>query len=193
MSDESHTETLPGPGDDPFPPVPFPDSYWILPHLFLAGEYPGSPEDTKALTKLRSLVQAGIRHIVDLTEAGESRFSPSPLRPYDHLLPQIDSVVSWARFPISDRGTVPEDSIKSILDHVDRHLAREIPVYVHCWGGHGRTGLVVGCWLARHGHGKKDEVFSVLQRLRREMPDGMKPSPETGDQKELVRYWTKGL
>jgi predicted protein tyrosine phosphatase len=192
MTDENQPTSLPLPTGGFSLPVPFPDSYWILPRLFLAGEYPGSLEETKTLLKLKSLDHSGIRHIVDLTEAGECRYSPIPLRRYDHLLTQIDSMVSWVRFPIPDQGTVPEDSIKKILDHVDRHLAREIPTYVHCWGGHGRTGLVVGCWLARHGYGMKDGVLSLLEKLRREMPDGKKPSPETPDQRRIVQYWKHG-
>lgn len=30
-------------------------------------------------------------------------------------------------------------------------LAAGQTVYVHCYGGIGRTGTVVGCWLVRHG------------------------------------------
>ncbi|MFZ5949388.1 MAG: fused DSP-PTPase phosphatase/NAD kinase-like protein [Candidatus Rifleibacteriota bacterium] len=30
-------------------------------------------------------------------------------------------------------------------------MAAGKPVYVHCWGGLGRTGVVVGCWSRRHG------------------------------------------
>ena len=34
---------------------------------------------------------------------------------------------------------------------VDDALGEGRTVYVHCWGGIGRTGTVVGCWLVRHG------------------------------------------
>ena len=192
MSDENQPVHFSAPRSGFSPPVPFPDSYWILPHRFLAGEYPGSLDEKKTLNKLEALARAGIRRIVDLTEAGESRYSPTPLRRYDHLLSQISPVVTWTRFPIPDRGTIPIESIKVLLDHIDLHLAHGVPVYVHCWGGHGRTGLVAGCWLARHGYGTGEEVFSLLSRLRRKMPDGWKPSPETAAQKEIVRSWEKG-
>jgi hypothetical protein len=192
MCNENQPELLSFPECGFSPPVPFPDSYWILPNRFLAGEYPGSPDEKKTLYKLESLALAGIRHIVDLTEAGESRYSPTPLRRYDHLLSQISPIVTWTRFPIPDRGTIPKESIKALLDHIDLHLARGVPVYVHCWGGHGRTGLVAGCWLARKGYGVGGEVISLRARLRRNMPDGWKPSPEMAAQKEIVRSWEKG-
>ncbi len=73
MSDENQPVHFSAPRSGFSPPVPFPDSYWILPHLFLAGEYPGSLDEKKTLCKLESLALAGVRHLVDLTEAGESR------------------------------------------------------------------------------------------------------------------------
>lgn len=192
MSDENQPTSFSLPASGFFLPVPFPDSYWILPRLFLAGEYPGSLEETEALSKLKSLNHAGIRHIIDLTESEECRYSPTPLRRYDHLLQKTVPEATWTRFPIPDRGTVATDAVKAILDNIDFQLARRIPTYVHCWGGHGRTGLVVGCWLARHGHGEGDEVFPILELLRRGMPDGEKPSPETPDQRRIVQYWKRG-
>ena len=34
---------------------------------------------------------------------------------------------------------------------IDEAMSAGKAVYVHCWGGVGRTGTVVGCWLVRHG------------------------------------------
>jgi len=48
---------------------------------------------------------------------------------------------------------------------------------------------VAGCWLVRHGYGVGEGVFSLLVRLRRNKPDGWKPSPETAAQEEIVRSW----
>ena len=31
-----------------------------------------------------------------------------------------------------------------ILNEIDSSLSADRPVYVHCWGGKGRTGAVVG-------------------------------------------------
>ena len=45
-----------------------------------------------------------------------------------------------------------------ILDDVDAALADGGAVYVHCWGGIGRTGTVVGCWLVRHGLDDGDPI-----------------------------------
>ena len=36
-----------------------PDCYWVLPGKFLAGEYPGHPDDAEAKRKLQALVDPG--------------------------------------------------------------------------------------------------------------------------------------
>jgi protein-tyrosine phosphatase len=53
----------------------------------------------------------------------------------------------WIRTPIRDGGCPTIDELRAILDRIDAELARGEVVYVHCGGGHGRTGTVVGCWL----------------------------------------------
>ena len=63
-------------------------------------------------------------------------------------------------------------------------------VHVHCWGGVGRTGLVIGCWPAKHcGSGSKAlervaELWKTCPKSRRR-----RESPETEDQKNYVRNW----
>ena len=61
-------------------------------------------------------------------------------------------------------------------------------MYVHCYGGIGRTGTVVGCWLRRQGL-PGQEALDLIERLRRDTPDGWKPSPETSEQRRFVLDW----
>jgi hypothetical protein len=51
--------------------TPLSTTYWVLPSLFLAGEYPGEVEPEMTEKKLRALINAGIRTFVDLTDEGE--------------------------------------------------------------------------------------------------------------------------
>jgi hypothetical protein len=51
---------------------------------------------------------------------------------------------------IRDMEVPTEAEMIHILDTIDQALTEDRPVYVHCWGGHGRTGTVVGCYLRRH-------------------------------------------
>jgi len=71
-----------------------------------------------------------------------------------------------------------------ILDAIDTALTGEQVVYVHCMGGIGRTGTVIGCYLVRHGQ-TGAEALQTIARLR----GGLAESPETEEQRRMVRTW----
>jgi hypothetical protein len=61
-------------------------------------------------------------------------------------------------------------------------------------GGIGRTGTVVCCWLLRHGHATKDNVFDVLAMLRKaDTERAWLAAPENDTQKQFVLNWPEGL
>ena len=68
----------------------------------------------------------------------------------------------------------------SILATIRDEIAAGRPVYVHCWGGTGRTGTVAGCWLVEQGL-TGDEALRRIAELRRGTPDGRFRSPESDD------------
>src|SRR4029077_11114909 len=59
--------------------------------------------------------------------------------------------VRYHRFPIVDLDVPSVARMREILTQIARALEGDAPVYVHCWGGIGRTGTVVGCWLVEGG------------------------------------------
>ena len=172
------------------PERPIPNSYWVVPGCFAAGEYPGDLDARQAVTKLRALLSAGIDHFVDLTEPGE-------------LLPYVDIArdeagslgvdLTHERLPVRDLS-VPRSSeeMAEILDAIDTALDGGKMVYLHCWGGVGRTGTVVGCWLVRHGRTGEEALeqlagwWSGVAKVHRK-----RESPETSEQFRYVRGWTE--
>ncbi|EEF58615.1 dual specificity protein phosphatase [Pedosphaera parvula Ellin514] len=81
----------------------------------------------------------------------------------------------------------------SVLDRIDRSLADENPVFVHCWARRGRTGTVIGCHLMRHELATSENVISEISDLRRYMPSGRDSSHHTPEQIRMVRNWKKGF
>ena len=81
----------------------------------------------------------------------------------------------------------------AILDAIDDSLTAGKPTYVHCWGGVGRTGTVIGCWLLRHGLAEPSNVLEVLMRLRKQDQERrQRMSPETAEQQRFVKSWPEG-
>ena len=148
---------------------------------FLAGGYPGAANVTDCGARVRSLEDFGVTHFVDLSHVDDG------LEPYEALLSA--GVVRLSR-PIADFGTVSPAELTALLDEIDDVRGAGGSVYLHCWGGIGRTGTVVGCWLRRHGLDGGD-ALARLAVLRAGVGDGRR-SPETDAQRALVESWPPG-
>jgi ADP-ribosyl-[dinitrogen reductase] hydrolase len=179
-------------------PPPTSRCYWVLPGRLLAGAYPGSAEPNAHEARIAQLCDAGIQTFVTLMEENERSPTGAALVPYaDVIRARSDAhpqrrTEQLLRFPVRDLSVPTIEEMRAILDAIDLSLEERRPVYVHCLGGIGRTGTVVGCWLRRHGHASRDDVLSVLARLR--VPDverANRPSPETAAQREMVLGWTE--
>jgi len=159
---------------------PIKHCYWVLPGQFLAGEYPRTTEEASSRVKLRALQQAGITVFIDLTTA------------HDGLLPYADllETATHHHFPIRD-FSVPDspDVTAAILDAIDAHLQRGEKVYLHCWGGVGRTGVIVGCWLARHGYPGEAALIRLRELWQQCPKSATRQSPETSEQESYICNW----
>jgi protein-tyrosine phosphatase len=155
--------------------------------ILLAGEYPGSRDRAITHERLANFL-AGIRTFVDLTEQTE------PLQEYDRVLAELSAArgltTKHIRICIEDRG-VPSDAsvMTGILQTIRHEIAAGRPVYVHCWGGIGRTGTVIGCWLVESGMTGPDAI-DTISRLRENTPDRFARSPETDEQRRFICEWT---
>lgn len=170
------------------PPLPIPDSYWVIPGQLLAGRYPGASSETETRLKLTRFLDHGINHFTDLTQKGDILAYQPHL---EELAAEKGMQVDYQRFPISDLGIPADSDMIAILDWIDAGLQAGRKVYVHCFGGLGRTGVVVGCYLVRHGM-TGGQALERIAVLRRDMPGWWMRSPEMEDQREMVLSWQTG-
>jgi hypothetical protein len=162
---------------------PLPNTYWVIPGRLLAGEYPAVPEETPAGARLLKLGEAGIDYFVDLTEQGE-------LPGYSHLLPFRSR---YLRCEIADTW-IPNNvsQMRGLLSDIRAALAAGRRVYVHCRAGIGRTGMVIGCFLAEEsGDGKG--ALKLLNRLwlQSDRSKTWPKVPQTREQADYIRHWPK--
>jgi hypothetical protein len=175
---------------------PFTRSYWVIPGRFLAGCYPGGQTAASAAVKTKGLIDAGVTDIVSLMEAGETNHAGLPFEDY---MPSANATatamgrkVQWCRHPIVDGGITTVTAMKAILNDIDSALQRSGIVYVHCWGGRGRTGTVVCCWLIRHGQAAPDDAVGKMHTLIGDKIQDFLPSPENDEQRLFIEQWCPG-
>lgn len=171
-------------------PRPLPNSYWATPHL-LACEYPGAPTPAEAIPKLDALLAAGIRDFYDLTEDRE-------LVPYEALLREraahagLDpATIRYHRLPIRDLDLPSAGRLAEILAALAESEAAGRLAAVHCWGGIGRTGTVVGCHLVQqHGLSAPEALAFIAHEWQTVAKRARAPrSPETDAQIAFVRRY----
>jgi protein-tyrosine phosphatase len=177
-------------------PVPFSRSYWVVPGKLLAGYYPGDLDTSTIEKKLKGILRAGIRYVINLMEENEHNWDGKHFRSYEDDIKryagQAGVEITLVRRPIKDLSAPTHEFMRNILDEIDHAVSQNKPVYVHCWGGKGRTGTVVGCYLARHGYAQGEYVLNLIHELRKNDPEGYHPSPETRQQRDMVTNWQEG-
>jgi hypothetical protein len=166
---------------------PIAESYWVKPGFFLAGEYPGQFDQGHTRKRIDALLEAGFDTFIDLTK-------PNETTPYLRILQEQCQVygmdVQHHRFAIGDFGLPTAELMQSILDKLDESLQAGRRVYLHCWGGIGRTGTVVGCYLVRHGQTGSQAIEQVAEWWKGVPKSRIHPqSPETHEQIEFIRTW----
>ena len=162
--------------------APIKYAYWVEEGRLLAGEYP--------LEHLQALLDAGVTAFIDLTRPGESS-RRGDLPPYREQLEQLaDSAARHLPFPIPDMRVPSEARTAEILDAIDAELSAGGIPYVHCRAGVGRTGTIIGCWLARHGE-RGDAALERLAALWEgtALSEHFPRTPENDLQHEYVRDW----
>jgi len=168
---------------EPWPHDEFVHGWWIEPGVVLAGEYPGHRDPDRAASKVNLLVDHGIRTFVDLTTPADG------LDPYEPHVEQSAAQrgldIRRVAHPIPDMSVIDVDGYDPILATIDDARDRG-GVFVHCWGGIGRTSTVVGCLLVAGGL-DADAALADIDRRRSITRKAHRPAPQTPEQIDVIR------
>lgn len=148
------------------------DLYWIArtPTALAGMAYPGRADWTL-------LREHGIGHVVCLT----ADTPPLDYAPCTVTAIRLQDLVSGGapQHPDEERARVDNAAADVVA-----HLERDIGVAVHCMGGRGRTGTVIGVALVQLGH-DADDVVDYLHRSA--VGRGRRGWPESPWQAATVR------
>jgi len=145
---------------------------WVLERRLAGSGRPGWPGDL--VTDLRFLHDQGIRAIVGFVEDGVTMdYGAAPGIEFEALVFEVDDHTAPA-LDVLDEG----------IAFIDRCLAADLPVAVHCLAGIGRTGTLLACYLARRDDTSGDAAIRQLRELR-------PASIETPDQEARVREYAR--
>lgn len=190
---------------------------WLVPGAVLCGRYPGScpsrPVDADVQrSRLENILEQGITTFVCLQaeippqgaltawpDEGISGQSGNAKEPQlDKFLPYYFDAgaerTSFVHVAIEDRSIASSlELLDATVFDLHNRVRRGERLYVHCFGGRGRTGLVAACLLGALYDGLIDPEEALARvdayyRLRRR-PDEVGSSPETDEQRDQVRDW----
>lgn len=172
---------------------PMSESYWVEPGRLLAGEHPGHWDDTVMRRRIASLLDAGIRVFVDLTEPVDDLPAYRPM--LEKICRDRGIYVRYLAHPLR-KDAVPEraEEVVAVLADIHEDLEAGARIFVHCGDGVGRTGMVMGCWLVERGF----DPESALEELARRF-GGMnkariyRVTPANYLQTEWVENWSPSL
>lgn len=131
-------------------------SNWLLSpsDRLLTGSYPGDIDIVKHEEILHKIVVDNkVNVFISLMEENEQNQFNSYKDIAEDMAQRNGETIKFFNFPICDRKAASTDDLLTIVNFIDECLENpKVVLYLHCHGGHGRTGLVSTFWLAKKYH-----------------------------------------
>ena len=122
------------------PKAPTTRSNWLVPDHLLIGAKPGGYY-FNTWPDLEAYLKVGINTFVCLI--GELRDLQAYRRNYPSEAEKHGANAEFIHFRICDFETVDRETLQPFVLELARRLRQGEKIYVHCLGGHGRTGMVI--------------------------------------------------
>jgi ribA/ribD-fused uncharacterized protein len=138
---------------------PIYNSNWVIPGKLLVGAYPGDRDPDKCLSKIKSLIEEkNVAVFVSLQTQNEL----SKLIPYQKVAQSLTNrELKFYNFPIEDRSIASDQTVIECIGEILSILSENDVTYIHCLGGHGRTGTIVAILLGKMYGLSADEALRL--------------------------------
>mmetsp|Transcript_11828 Transcript_11828/g.15458 ORF Transcript_11828/g.15458 Transcript_11828/m.15458 type:complete len:446 (+) Transcript_11828:109-1446(+) len=186
---------LPNPTDFPQPPTQ--TSNWVIPGHLLIGEKPGGDYTMSETEELQTLLDIGITTFVCLIGEYQT-WQRYKSKAYPNKIKQMiegskethnPALVRFIYFPIRDFDIPDKEDLVNFVLELRRRLQNGETLYIHCRGGHGRTGLVVLPLVCSLFNVDNEEARVFVQKSHDNSPRGQAwggQLPETEEQLEIT-------
>jgi len=186
---------------------PTPWCNWCIPGRVIAGAYPASLDDVETERILTTLLELGVNTFVCLQAEVNINCpehvwrSGQGLRPYikdaQRILSKAHDTgnrriqqqkIDFLHLPIIDGDVTTDSAVSRLAEDCMERVLRGEKLYVHCWGGHGRTGTLISVMLGRlYGLSYTTAMrYCQIYHDARTYPQGVR-SPHTPVQRAQVR------
>jgi protein-tyrosine phosphatase len=146
---------------------PLPESNWVIKGQLIAGAYPGDENnDSTNINNLIKVLNCGVTQFSCLQKEYVEGISESTwrrgygLRPYfedvqkiiqnKSIYPTLDTNITDIKFThlsIADCSITDDNETLAVAQKLVKDIQNGEVIYLHCWGGHGRTGIIVSLML----------------------------------------------
>mmetsp|Transcript_127461 Transcript_127461/g.354847 ORF Transcript_127461/g.354847 Transcript_127461/m.354847 type:complete len:325 (-) Transcript_127461:58-1032(-) len=174
---------------------PTESSNWVIPGMLMCGSYPGALEDRRNDQFLKRILSKGVDTFVCLQDELDNDIpedvwrSGMGLRPYFSDAQKLTrKELKWVQLPIVDGHIAPDEVTAELVVLLAEDMRAGRIIYLHCLGGHGRTGVICCIMLSYLYRITAVEAMKRIQAYHdcRMDPQGAK-SPQTVLQRDQVK------
>ena len=167
----------------------YPEGNWFIPNIAAFGACPYISHNVEWTMKNLKTLCSSFGLIVCLQKeypkCSEYSEYPKLFDPYIEMIPYYEQLIidKIAKDPVAfdldhdwtppdfkicripDCGVVNDSIIGELAELCICYIKRNIPIYIHCWGGHGRAGTLAGIILAKMYKWKDSDILKYLQTV----------------------------